>query len=152
MLFALLILPSSYAIENEKFVGGYFHPGGMYGGYSGYHFWLNYNPFQNSYGTLTVNPKGTYEGEITATDDDADFDGCTGYDKHGYGARARLIPYYPTQTELAECYGSYEDIPKTLQVRGEWPHNTTGNETPPMELSPLEKAQYCFLNNQIIRV
>lgn len=34
---------------------------------------LNYNPVTGNYGVLVWNPKGTAEGEWTATDDDMDF-------------------------------------------------------------------------------
>lgn len=67
-------------------------PGGMYGGESGYYYWEDYCPLCDHYGCLEVNPKGTYEGEVTCSVCDADYDGCTGYDKSGSGARARLIP------------------------------------------------------------
>lgn len=50
---------------------------------------------------LLNNPKGTYEGEITCAICDADYDGCTGYDKHGGGARARLERYYEPEPEPA---------------------------------------------------
>lgn len=134
------------AVETNKFVGGYFIPGGMYGGYSGYHFWVNECPFDG--GSLGVNPKGVYEGEITCYNCDADFDGCTGYDKCGSGARARLTRYYPTQDNLAKAYGGYLNIPKAIQVRAEWPYNATGNETTPIVPEPTNKTiQATILGN-----
>ena len=43
--------------------------------------WLNYCPIGNHYGTLQVNPKGTYEGELTCYYCDSDFCGVTGHEK-----------------------------------------------------------------------
>lgn len=43
--------------------------------------WLNYCPCCDYYGTLLINPKGTYEGEFTCAHCDADFCGVTGHEK-----------------------------------------------------------------------
>jgi hypothetical protein len=51
--------------------------------------WINYCPGCHQYGTLTNNPKGVYEGELTCRCCDADFCGVTGTDK-GYGRRWTL--------------------------------------------------------------
>jgi hypothetical protein len=51
--------------------------------------WINYCPGCHKYGTLTNNPKGVPEGEITCSKCDADFCGVTGMDK-GYGRRWSL--------------------------------------------------------------
>ena len=51
--------------------------------------WLNYCPDCGHYGSLLVNPKGVYEGELTCHDCDADFCGVTGWDK--YPADNQLI-------------------------------------------------------------
>lgn len=79
-------------VSSASSIGGYFMPGGMYGGESGYYYWEDYCPLCDHYGCLLMNPKETYEGEVTCSICDADYDGCTGYDKSGSGARARLIP------------------------------------------------------------
>lgn len=90
-VFAVLIL-CALPVSSASSIGGYFIPGGMYGGESGYHYWENYCPLCYNHGCLEVNPKGTYEGEITCSVCDADYDGCSGYDKSDYGARAQLNP------------------------------------------------------------
>lgn len=115
---------------NAGTVGGYFKPGGMYGGYSGYHEWIDYCPLCDHYSCLMVNPKGTIEGEVTCAFCDADFDGCTGYDKHGGGARARLYRYVPEPEP--------EPVPEPEP------------EPIPIELSPWEKAHQCFRENEIL--
>lgn len=46
---------------------GWFKTGGTF---------INYCPFCHRYGTLTYNPKGTYEGEWTCMHCDADFCNC----------------------------------------------------------------------------
>jgi hypothetical protein len=43
--------------------------------------WLNYCPKCGYYGTLLINPKGTYEGELTCAFCDSDYCGVTGHDK-----------------------------------------------------------------------
>lgn len=79
-VFVALIL-CALLVSSASSIGGYFIPGGMYGGESGYHYWENYFPLCHNHGCLEVNPKGTYEGEITCSVCDADYDGCSGYDK-----------------------------------------------------------------------
>jgi N-acetylmuramoyl-L-alanine amidase len=51
--------------------------------------WINYCPGCKRYGTLTNNPKGVPERELTCSRCDADFCGVTGMDK-GYGRRWSL--------------------------------------------------------------
>lgn len=43
--------------------------------------WLNYCPKCGYYGTFLINPKGTYEGELTCAFCDSDYCGVTGHDK-----------------------------------------------------------------------
>ena len=43
--------------------------------------WLNYCPNCEHYGTLLINPKGTYEGELTCYHCDCDYCGVTGHEK-----------------------------------------------------------------------
>jgi len=43
--------------------------------------WLNYCPNCEYYGTLLINPKGTYEGELTCYHCDSDYCGVTGHEK-----------------------------------------------------------------------
>ena len=43
--------------------------------------WLNYCPYCGHYGALLVNPKHTYEGELTCADCDCDYCGVTGHEK-----------------------------------------------------------------------
>jgi len=52
--------------------------------------WENHCPLCGHNGTLTFNPKGTYEGELTCSYCDADYCAVTGKDKHGKGPRACL--------------------------------------------------------------
>ncbi|MCL2116606.1 MAG: hypothetical protein FWH29_10360 [Methanobrevibacter sp.] len=53
--------------------------------------WYNFCPLCGSYDTLTINPKGTFEVELTCSDCGADYCGVTGKDKHGYGSRGNII-------------------------------------------------------------
>jgi len=89
------MVPSSSAGTVE----GYFIPGGMYGGYSGYYVWEDYCPNCDHVNCLLVNPKGTYEGEITCAICDSDYDGTTGADKHANGAWGYLIEYVEPEPE-----------------------------------------------------
>lgn len=107
-------------------IGGYFVPGGMYGGESGYHYWENYCPLCHTYGSLEVNPKGTYEGEITCSACDADYDGCSGYDKYDYGARAKLIP---AQKETKPEAKAATQSTETTQPAAQKTANSTSNST-----------------------
>ena len=94
------LLPSSGGVPNPiPTIGGYFLPGGMYGGTAGNYDWINYCPFDHTYGSLLMNPKGTAEGELTCNVCDADFDGVTGADKSGSGARAWLTPALSSQVK-----------------------------------------------------
>ena len=53
--------------------------------------WYNFCPLCGGYNTLTVNPKGTYEVELTCSYCQADFCAVSGKDKNGHGSRANLI-------------------------------------------------------------
>lgn len=55
--------------------------------------WENYCPLCDHNGTLTFNPKGTYEGELTCSHCGADYCAVTGKDKHGNGPRAYLTVF-----------------------------------------------------------
>lgn len=55
--------------------------------------WENYCPLCGHNGTLILNPKGTYEGELTCSYCDADYCAVTGKDKHEKGPRACLSPF-----------------------------------------------------------
>jgi len=70
-------------------------PSGYYGNHAGYYQWIDYCPLCHHRNCLSNNPKGTYEGEITCLKCSADYDGTSGADKHGHGARAWLLPFYP---------------------------------------------------------
>jgi hypothetical protein len=56
-------------------------------GHSGYSYkwyittFVNYCPLCHHYNTLTINPKGVYESELTCSYCDADYDGVTGREK-----------------------------------------------------------------------
>jgi nitrite reductase/ring-hydroxylating ferredoxin subunit len=115
-------------------VEGYFIPSGMYGGHSGYYTWENHCPLCHHTGCLEVNPKGTYEGEITCSACDADYDGCTGYDKYQGGARGQLEAY----TE-----------PEPTVTNNDSTTNMTTNTTTPI-LTPLEKAQNVLMTYKIL--
>ncbi len=109
-----MILPVSSAAPNPvPVIGGYFQPGGMYEGYSGYHYWVNYDPSSGEYGVLEKNPKGTVEGELTSSVTDTDYDGCTGADKLVSGARYWLIP--ATQDQIDEWYHPHKEVAQPQQ-------------------------------------
>lgn len=120
LVFALTI-PASSASN----IGGYFEPGGMYGGHAGYHYWLNYCPMCHHYGCLLKNPKGTHEGELTCSRCDADYDGCTGADKSGGGARAWLSyakktikKKVPTNTTNVTRTNNTTQQPAEIKIKG----------------------------------
>jgi len=77
--------------EDIDVIGGYYYPGGHYGGTSGYYYWENYCPLCHHYNCLGNYVKGV--NEISCYRCSADYDGCTGLDKAGGGARAELIRY-----------------------------------------------------------
>ena len=95
----IAILFLSIGAVNAGTIEGYFMPGGMYGGHSGYYEWVDYCPQCGHHNCLMVNPKGTVEGEITCSVCDSDYDGCTGADKHADGAWAWLTRYYEPEPE-----------------------------------------------------
>ena len=53
--------------------------------------WYDFCPLCGGYNTLTINPKGTFEVELTCSFCGADYCGVTGKDKHGYGSRANIV-------------------------------------------------------------
>ncbi len=123
----VVLLLGVLPVSSASSIGGYFVPGGMYGGESGYHYWENYCPLCHHYGSLEVNPKGTYEGEITCYACDADYDGCSGYDKYDGGARAKLIP---AQKETkVETQAATQSTESTAQPAAEGAVNSTSNST-----------------------
>ena len=124
----VVLILGALPVSSASSIGGYFIPGGMYGGSSGYHYWENYCPLCHHYGSLEVNPKGTYEGEITCAICDADYDGCTGYDKYEGGARAKLIPAQKetkVETQAAESTQATEPAKPADNP----PANSTENST-----------------------
>ena len=127
----VVLLLGALPISSASSIGGYFIPGGMYGGESGYYYWEDYCPLCDHYGCLLVNPKGTYEGEVTCSACDADYDGCTGYDKSAYGARAKLIPAIKEATEPVNVTAQ-----STEQNESEV-NNTTSNFNDKVELDKL---------------
>lgn len=54
--------------------------------------WYNFCPLCGAYNSLTVNPKGTFEVELTCSYCGADYCAVSGKDKNGYGSRENLIP------------------------------------------------------------
>lgn len=116
-------------------VTGYFHPSGYYGRSSGYYTWVDYCPLCRHHQCLSINPKGTYEGEITCLRCDADFDGTSGADKHGAGARAYLTP------------GEYEETSPPREVVKSEPEGE--NKVEP-ELTGMGRAYHIYSNNKIL--
>lgn len=140
VVFLLVALPVSSASS----IGGYFIPGGMYGGESGYHYWENYCPLCHHYGCLVVNPKGTYEGEITCSRCDADYDGCSGYDKSAYGARARLTPAQveeEPETNEIEKTNTQNDTSTIEKAANSTQNSTTNADSTNLTLKSLIKAK-----------
>ena len=139
----VVLLLGALPVSSAASIGGYFVPGGMYGGESGYHYWENYCPLCHHYGCLEVNPKGTYEGEITCSACDADYDGCTGYDKYDGGARAKLTPAKKETTEpkVNVTAQSTEQtvVPET--------NNSTSNSNVTVELSELTSKSLVPVEN-----
>lgn len=123
LLLILLILPT-YSFGGT--ISGYYTPGGYYGGHSGYYEWIDYCPQCHHYNCLANYHKGV--NEITCVLCDADYDGCTGGDKHAGGAWAWLIPY----------------VPKVEKVEPE------PNEPPVIVKTPLEQMRDIYYNNKII--
>jgi hypothetical protein len=112
-------------------IGGYFEPGGMYGGHSGHHYWINYCPLCGHYNCLENNPKGTDEGELTCSICDSDYDGCTGADKNGGGARVWLNA--ASQAQITAWY--HPQISNTTNTT-----NTTTNNTVVQPVAPQNKT------------
>lgn len=140
----VVLLLGALPVSSASSIGGYFLPGGMYGGQSGYHYWEDYCPLCHHYGCLEVNPKGTYEGEITCSICDADYDGCSGYDKSAYGARAKLIAAQKeTKPETQAATQSNETTKPAAQVTT----NTTPNSTINMESQNLTSKSLIAVEN-----
>ena len=53
--------------------------------------WYDFCPLCGDYDVLTINPKGTFEVEITCSNCGADYCAVSGKDKHKHGSRAKLI-------------------------------------------------------------
>jgi hypothetical protein len=53
--------------------------------------WYNFCTLCGDYNILTINPKGTFEVELTCSHCGADYCAVTGKDKHWHGSRASLI-------------------------------------------------------------
>ena len=139
-MIVLLFGQTTYSINQEDIgvISGYFEPSGMYGGHSGYYDWVDYCPLCHHYNCLLNNPKGTYEGEITCGRCDADYDGTTGADKSGDGARAYLIPYE-------------EYVPPQNNTTNITTTNITQNvEAVVVVKSPLEQMVDIYNSNKII--
>lgn len=100
------------------FVSGYFKPSVASG--LPYHWtfeeWLDYCPACGHHGVLQVNPKGTYEGELTCMRCDADYCGVTGLDKGGGRWRLRR----PRVTGRVDLYGLYMSIEYKNKIRKSW--------------------------------
>ncbi len=73
--------------------------------------WLNYCPNCGYYGSLLVNPKGTYEGELTCDHCDCDFCGVTGKEKISGSTKylTRLSPSIPA-SEVSTDKVTVEDV------------------------------------------
>jgi hypothetical protein len=140
----VVLLLGALPVSSASSIGGYFLPGGMYGGQSGYHYWEDYCPLCHHYGCLEVNPKGTYEGEITCSICDADYDGCSGYDKSAGGARAKLIAAQKeTKPETQAATESTESTQPSVQETA----NTTPNSTVNMESQNLTSKPLIAVEN-----
>ena len=85
MIAFLLLLLSSQPVHGYGVVSGYFKPSvSSEYPYKWYYMeWVDYCPACGHHGVLQVNPKGTYEGELTCMRCDADYCGVTGLDKGG---------------------------------------------------------------------
>lgn len=81
-------------------IGGHFQPSGYYANSAGHYYWINYCPLCHHYSCLSYNPKGTVEGELTCKICDSDFDGTSGADKCGSGARGWLKPATQEQIDI----------------------------------------------------
>jgi len=92
--------------------------------------WKNYCPNCKKSGTLTDNPKGVYEGEITCSMKkggcDADYCGYCGGDKWGGGkcARVKLTPAEATTEEtrtetIQEVHQEYKEVTANDDNNGE---------------------------------
>jgi nitrite reductase/ring-hydroxylating ferredoxin subunit len=138
----LLLLLLFITITPTYAIGGYFIPGGYYGGEAGYYYWEDYCPMCGHYDCLLVNPKGTYEGEITCSICDADYDGCTGAEKHGSGARAWLSPY--EEPEPVQAQEVVENVtiepPTNTTITSDWGVITVDNKH--LELLQTSKIIY----------
>ena len=73
--------------------------------------WLNYCPQCGYYGTLLINPKGTYEGELTCDHCDCDFCGVTGKEKISGSTKylTRLSPTIPA-SEVSTDKVTVDDV------------------------------------------
>jgi hypothetical protein len=137
-ILAFMVLQPVSAYEP---ISGYFEPGGMYGGHSGYHQWVNYCPNCHHYGCLSTTMKPCAEGQISCTRCDSDYDGCTGIDKWGG-------PYIRSQLTL---YVEPEPVVTAQPVQIEQPTTTTitGNFLGERKIT-LKTEQHLILQKAVI--
>ena len=127
LIFTLLVLPCSFAVTiTDTYISGYGIASGTNEGYKTHFQFENYCPMCGYHGTLTWNPKGTKEGEITCSHCDCDYS-VSGKEKM-YKPRAWLTPYYPEPEPTSS---------KMEQVQ-------------PTPMTPLELAHHVFQNNSIL--
>lgn len=127
LIFTLLVLPCSFAVTiTDTYISGYGIASGTNEGYKTHFQFENYCPMCGYHGTLTWNPKGTKEGEITCSHCDCDYS-VSGKEKM-YNPRAWLTPYYPEPE----------------------PVNANIAPTQPTPMTPLELAHQVFTNNSIL--
>lgn len=138
-----IIMSAGCSSAATPVIGGYFEPGGYYGGHAGYHYWVNYDPSSGKYGVLEFNPKGTEEGELTSSVTDTDYDGCTGADKCGSGARYWLIP--ATQAQIDAWYH-----PQTVKTNNSTNIPQNNVTTVQKESDPIVEVQGVKLKKSII--
>lgn len=113
----------------DTYISGYGIASGTNEGYKTHFQFENYCPMCGYHGTLTWNPKGTKEGEITCSHCDCDYS-VSGKEKM-YNPRAWLTPYYP------------EPEPVVAE-------NATSANIAQVQLTPLQIAHQVFRNNSIL--
>lgn len=101
--------------------------------------WKDWCPLCGSINVLRDNPKGTYEGEITCSHCDADYDGVTGQDKNGGGSRGCLVAAdgtsdsTSTETETKTITHGY-DIEKPFQCYVRIEYSLSSDITAPRKI------------------
>ncbi len=154
LFFVVVCMTLGSASAAVPVIGGYFEPGGYYGGHAGHHYWVNYDPSSGRYGVLENNPKGTEEGELTSSVTDTDYDGCTGGDKYGGGARYWLIPatqaqidaWYHPQTVASPVANNTTNVSTTQTITVEQPITFDGQVYYPGTL------QYKFIKHAQVQI